>query len=72
MIKMKRAAELLAKVCKVLMKQTDAKSLFLAGGGMANEYIAIFLTKESLQFQIAENPRFSGCKGAIKAFLHHN
>ena len=24
---------------------------------------------ESLQFQIAENPRFSGCRGAIKALL---
>lgn len=70
-LKMLRAAELLAKVCKVLMKQADAKSLFLAGGGMVNEYIGICLTKESLQFQIAENPRFSGCRGAIKALLNH-
>lgn len=66
-VKLRKAAELLAKVCKMLMKHTDAKSLFLAGGGMLNEHIAVCLSKESLPFQIAENPRFSSCRGAVKA-----
>lgn len=67
--KLQRAAKLLAKVCKELMKHTDAQCLFLAGGGTLNEHVSVCLTKESLQFQIAENPRFSGCRGAVKALL---
>lgn len=69
--KMRRAAELLAKVCRFLMKQSNAKKLFLAGGGTTNKYICNYLQKESLQFQIPENPRFSGCRGAIRAFLNN-
>lgn len=65
--KLRRAAKLLAKICKMLLKHTDAQSLFLAGAGTLNEHIAVCLTKESLPFQIAENPRFSGCRGAVKA-----
>lgn len=65
--KLQIAAKLLAKVCKILMKYTDAQNLFLAGAGTLNEHIAVCLKKESLQFQIAENPRFSSCRGAIKA-----
>lgn len=64
-----RAAKLLAKVCKELLKHTDAQCLFLAGGGTLNEHVSVCLTNESLQFQIAENPRFSGCRGAVKALL---
>lgn len=67
--KLRRAAKLLAKICKMLMKYTDAQSLFLAGAGTLNEHIAVYLSEESLQFQIAENPRFSGCRGAVKAFM---
>lgn len=67
--KLQRAAKLLAKVCKLLMKHTDAQSLFLAGRGTLNKHIAVCLTKESLQFQIAEDPIFSSCRGAVKALL---
>ena len=67
--KLQKAAKLIAKLCKKLMTLTNAQSLFLAGGGTSNEHIAVCLSKESLQFQIAENPRFSGCRGAIKALL---
>lgn len=67
--KLRRAAKLLAKVCKMLMKYTDAQRLFLAGAGTLNEHIAVCLSKESLQFQIVEEPRFSGCRGAVKAFM---
>lgn len=67
--KLQKAAELFAKLCKKLMTLTNAQSLFLAGGGTLNEHIAVCLTKESIQFQIAENPKFSGCRGAIKALL---
>lgn len=67
--KLLKAAKLLAKICKMLMKYTGAKSLFLAGVGTLNEHIAVCFAEESLQFQIAENPRFSGCMGAVKALL---
>lgn len=67
--KLQKSAKLIAKVCKKLMTYTGAQSLFLAGGGTLNEHIAVCLAKESLQFQIAENPRFSGCRGAIKALI---
>jgi hypothetical protein len=65
--RLRKAAKLLAKVCKMLMKITDAKFLFLAGGGTLNEHISFYLMNESLQFEISENPRFSSCRGAIRA-----
>lgn len=67
---LQRSATLIAKVCKILMKHTDAQSLFLAGAGVQNGYLIGSLFNEALQFKIAKDPRFSGCRGAIKAFYH--
>lgn len=63
--RLQKSAKLLAKICKILLNITDSKSLFLAGGGTQNPYIDVCLSKESLKFHIPENPRFSGCRGAI-------
>lgn len=68
---LQRSASLIAKVCKFLMKHTDAKSLFFAGAGAKNGYLGFSLFNEDLQFQIAEDPQFAGCRGLLKAFRCH-